>query len=120
MDCARNTQFLCWRDQQKEESPMSRKTYTLNSVFRPTEGTGTIHITFHDLRMSTRENAEDLLNRQLAAIMKDRPDDVVITAGLIEGTRFGSRWSYALSTATPTKAARPASGTKTQGELQHV
>lgn len=99
---------------------MSRKTYTLNSLYRPTEGTGTIHITFHDLRMSTRKNAEDLLNKQLAAIMKDRPADVVVTAGLVEGTRFASRWSYALSTVSPAAAAHPASRAKTQGALQHV
>ncbi|MGY4541179.1 hypothetical protein ACVWY0_001088 [Arthrobacter sp. UYNi723] len=99
---------------------MSRKTYTLNSVYRPTEGTGIIHITFHDLRMSTRKNAEELLNRQLAAIMQDRPANVVVTAGFIEEKRFGSRWSYALSTVTPTQAVHPPSRTNTRGALQHV
>jgi hypothetical protein len=116
-----NTEIAALVNQQKEGSPMSRKTYTVNSVLRPTEGTGTIHITFHDIRMSTRKNAEVLLNRQLGAIMKDRPSNVVITAGLIEGSHFASRWSYALSaTSIPAKAADPAPRAEKYGAPQYV
>lgn len=78
---------------------MSGSTYTINSVYHPTDGTGTIRIAFHDLRKSSQKQAEVLLNEQIARIMKDRPANTVITARLIDGRRFASSWSYELSTA---------------------
>lgn len=92
---------------------MSGHIYTLNSVYHPTEGTGTVRIVFHDLRKSSLRNAQALLNAQITNIGKDRPANRVITARHLEGERFASIWSYALSTSTdPSKPSRPATRAK--------
>jgi hypothetical protein len=83
---------------------MSGPTFSLHSTYRPTEGSGTIRITFPDLRKSTRKNADDLVNKQIARIAKDHPG-TVITAQLREGSRFASSWNYELSTTKPAKPA---------------
>jgi hypothetical protein len=88
---------------------MSGPTFSLKSTYRPTEGTGTIRITFPDVRKSSRKNAEELVNKQIADLMKRRPANTVITASLKEGSRFASSWTYELSTTTaPATPARPA------------
>lgn len=79
---------------------MSGTTYTVNSAFRFIEGTGTIRISFHDLRHSSRKEAQSLVNEQLESLNKDRPAGTVITAKLIEGKRFASTWLYELSAST--------------------
>ncbi|MET3172895.1 UNVERIFIED_ORG: hypothetical protein ABIB52_000723 [Arthrobacter sp. UYCu721] len=103
---------------------MSGSTYTINSVYHPTDGTGTIRIAFHDLRKSSQKQAEILINEQIARILKDRPANTVITACLIDGKRFASSWSYTLSTAIRSlKTAKPvyrAPRTTKYGAPQHV
>lgn len=89
---------------------MSDHLYSLRSTYSPLDGTGTVRINFSDLRRSTRKNAEAGLNKHLPSLQKDRPAGTVITASLLEGTRFDSSWTFALSTATkPAKPAHPAS-----------
>lgn len=84
---------------------MSGPNFSLQSTYRPTEGTGAIRITFPDVRKSSRKNAEDLVNKQIAKLTEDHPG-TVITAELERGERFASIWVYELSTqpATPTAA----------------
>lgn len=85
---------------------MSGPTFSLESTYRPTEGTGTIRITFPDVRKSSRKNAEELVNKQVAKIAQDHPG-TVITAVHESGERFSSVWLYTLAT-HPTPAATPA------------
>ena len=86
---------------------MSGPNHSLQSTYRPTEGSGTIRITFPDVRKSSRKNADELVNKQIAKITADNPG-TVITAELTRGERFASIWIYELSTqpATPTTAAQ--------------
>lgn len=85
---------------------MSGPTYSIESTYRPTEGTGTIRITFPDVRKSSRKNADELVNKQIAKISADHPGKV-ITAHLERGERFASIWMYALTT-HPAAPAAPA------------
>lgn len=92
---------------------MPGPTYRLNSTYQPMDGSGTVRITFPDLRRSTRRNADELVSKQIARITKDHPG-TVITAHLRDGSRFASSWSYELSAAPKTTTpADPAPHTTT-------
>lgn len=78
---------------------MTIPSYTLDSVYQPQAGTGTISITFADLHFSTPEMAESLLNEQIAKLARDLPANTVITGRLIDGEWHASTWHYELSTA---------------------
>jgi hypothetical protein len=82
---------------------MSGPTHSIQTTYRPVEGNGTIRITFPDVRKSSRKNADELVNKQIAKITADHPG-TVITAQLERGERFASIWIYAL-TAEPTQPA---------------
>lgn len=86
---------------------MSGSNHSMQSTYRPIEGTGSIHITFPDVRKSSRKNAEELVNKRIASLTEDYPGRV-ITAELERGERFASIWSYKLSTQpAPTAATAP-------------
>lgn len=77
---------------------MPGQIYTINSIYRPTDGSGSISITFHDLRKSSDKRASELLKQQVARIMENRPANAAINFRLIEGERFSPTWHYDLST----------------------
>jgi hypothetical protein len=85
---------------------MSGPTHSIQTTYRPVEGNGTIRITFPDVRKSSRKNADELVNKQIAKITEDHPGKV-ITAHLERGERFASIWIYALTT-QPAPAVTPA------------
>lgn len=85
----------------------SYQSHTLSSRYNPIDGTGTIRISFGDLRRSTFQRAEYLVYEQIKNLTKDRPARTVITARLVEGKRFASTWLYELSTSTKPATAPP-------------
>jgi len=96
---------------------MSGPTFSIESTYRPTEGTGTIRITFPDVRKSSRKNAEELVNKQVAKIAQDHPG-TVITAVHESGQRFSSIWFYKLAT-HPAPAASTAAPPETNEGACH-